>query len=696
MDTPLPNADPASWATRFAVEQTRRAHAEAALTAAEATSRVLEQQLAAATRQTHQLAEQKRFFETILAHLPKAVAVLDADFRYVFINPAAEPDPVIRQWLVGKTNLQACQRRHYPAHIAQQRQRAFNEARQQQREVTWEETLSQGSQPRQWLRRFRPVLHPDGALQFMIHSGLDITARHAAEQRQRQSEALMREQQAFTRLVMDTLPNKVYVAAVDGTVSFANAAYAAARQEAVPASGSETHGSEVPEPFRDVAAWDQQVRATQQPFQVEQTLAVLPAGTRYLQVDKRPLVRGNGAVEVLTIETDITALKVAQQAAEANACAKEVFLSRMSHEIRTPLNGVLGMATLLAKTELTSAQHEYLHTMQRAGQHLVALVNDVLDMAKITTQPLSFEEKPFDVAFTLQGAQQLMAALAEEKGLPLLLTAAPVADSHVLGDAYRLHQVLLNLLSNAIKFTEQGHLELGMDVVEDTRSTLTLRFWVTDTGIGIAPPHQQAIFEAFTQVSSAQDRLRGGGVGLGLAISQQVVRQMGGELEVRSALEQGSTFFFTLSFPRATVAPVPPVAEQITYPELRGLRVLLAEDNLVNQWLATVMLEHWGVQVDAVDNGPQALARLQEQAYDVAILDIQMPGLTGLEVTRAIRQHAVAARAQVPILALTANAFQADRESYLAAGMSACLTKPFVEAELCRLLGQLRRVPPAT
>ncbi|MCI1186224.1 PAS domain S-box protein [Hymenobacter sp. DH14] len=383
------------------------------------------------------------------------------------------------------------------------------------------------------------------------------------------------------------------------------------------------------------------------------------------------------------------ALRQAKQEAEDNAHAKETFLARMSHEIRTPLNGVLGMATLLHKTPLSGQQTEYLNAMQLAGNHLLSLLNDVLDMAKIAAHHLQLNVVPFDLAELLRGVGQTVAALAAAQGLTLEVRTLPGGPHRVAGDAYRLHQILLNLLANAIKFTEQGRVELGAEVLAETPEALHLRFWVADTGIGIAPAEQGHIFEAFAQASADTSR-RFGGTGLGLAISQQLVEQMGGTLALRSAPGQGSTFSFELHLPRAAGAVVAAgsnLAEaQPTFERLRGLRVLLAEDNYLNQWIARVVLEHWGVEVEAVSNGTDALAQLSAHDFDAAILDIRMPGLSGVEVTTALRALPDAARAGIPIIALTANAFETDREAYLAAGMNACLVKPYEEADLCQLL----------
>ena len=419
---------------------------------------------------------------------------------------------------------------------------------------------------------------------------------------------------------------------------------------------------------------------------------------RYLRCYSYPVTEEGHAPYVVASGYDVTdgvlaqrALEQAKRDAEDNAQAKETFLARMSHEIRTPLNGVLGMAALLHKTPLSAQQTEYLNAMQLAGNHLLSLLNDVLDMAKITAHHLQLNNVPFELAELLHGVGQTVAALATAKGLQMEVRPLSGGPLRVAGDAYRLHQILLNLLANAIKFTEQGHIELGAEVLAETPDALTLRFWVTDTGIGIAPDEQGHIFEAFAQASADTSR-HFGGTGLGLAISQQLVEQMGGTLALRSAPGQGSTFAFELQLPRAAGSEAAnPATAQRTFEGLRGLRVLLAEDNYLNQWIARVVLEHWGVEVSVVGNGLDALAQLSEQDFDAAILDIRMPGLSGMDVTAALRALPNVQRANIPVIALTANAFETDRIAYIATGMNACLVKPYEEADLCQLLLDLTK-----
>ena len=421
---------------------------------------------------------------------------------------------------------------------------------------------------------------------------------------------------------------------------------------------------------------------------------------RFLRCYSYPVMEDGHPPYVVASGYDVTegllaqrALERAKREAEDNTQAKENFLARMSHEIRTPLNGMLGMVTLLQKTPLTASQQEYFSTMQVAGRHLLTLVNDVLDMAKITTRHLELEYLPFDLRLMLEGTGRTVAALAAQNGLELVVRL-PAVGYRLMGDAYRLRQVLLNLLSNALRFTERGRVEIGAEVLDEALAAasgaMVMSFWVADTGIGMSPAEQAHIFEAFAQASTDTSR-RYGGTGLGLAISQQLVEQMGGVLQVRSVPGEGTTFSFVLLLPRDEPPPEAAIDSlpAATYEALHGLRVLLAEDNIVNQQIAKAVLEHWGVQVQAVSNGPDALAQLRNNVFDAALLDIRMPGLSGVEVTTAIRMHPDFERATVPIVALTANAFANDRIAYLAAGMNACLTKPYEEAALCQLLLEL-------
>jgi PAS domain S-box-containing protein len=427
---------------------------------------------------------------------------------------------------------------------------------------------------------------------------------------------------------------------------------------------------------------------------------------RYLLYQNYCVEEAGQAPYVVGYAQDITGrieaeqvLKLAKKNAEAAVLARENFLANMSHEIRTPLNGVLGMAAQLGKTRLDGRQQEFVDIIRTSGQHLLSVINDVLDMAKISSGKLELEQTAFNLCDSMGRAIEPLVMQAREKGLHfsgrLLRETCPYP--WVIGDPYRLNQILINLVANAIKFTPAGgSLRVVGEMVDETAAELHVRFSVTDTGIGIAADKQADIFEGFTQAYANTTR-RFGGTGLGLSISKALVEQLGGTLTVESELGRGSTFSFELALPKAPpAAAVPVVPGAYDTGVLRGRRMLLFEDNEINRTLVRLLLEDWGVVLDEAASGPEGLALFAEHEYDAVLMDIQMPGMSGLEATAIIRALPDPRRAGVSILALTANAFRADNERYLAAGLDACLAKPYEEATLYQALARLvRPIAPA-
>ena len=355
---------------------------------------------------------------------------------------------------------------------------------------------------------------------------------------------------------------------------------------------------------------------------------------------------------------------------------KSEFLANMSHEIRTPLNAVIGMSSLLLETPITAKQRDYLETINTSGEALLALVTDILDFSKMEAGMVEIERTPFRLARVLEQSLEIVAPLAARQGIVLRHTIAEWTPEAMVGDHARARQVLINLLSNAVKFTLDGQVRVDLSTrsLEDGR--IEAHFAVTDTGIGIAQEDMGRLFVAFQQLDGSLTRAHGG-AGLGLAISKQLAELMGGEIWAESTPGKGSTFHFTI-VGEAAPPPLRPAAADLA--RRRPLRILLAEDDPVNQHVTLALLTHLGYRADLAFTGQEVLDALASQSYDVVLMDLQMPEIDGLETTRRIR--VLPAGRQPRVLALTAHATPADRERCLAAGMDGFLSKPLKLAHL--------------
>jgi signal transduction histidine kinase/ActR/RegA family two-component response regulator len=371
----------------------------------------------------------------------------------------------------------------------------------------------------------------------------------------------------------------------------------------------------------------------------------------------------------------------AQRQAHKLAQAKSEFLAKMSHEIRTPLNGVIAAADLMAATQLNNEQHELLDTLRLSAKTLLGIINDILDFSKIEAGRMVLETLPFTPTVLVEEVVSIMAPAAHSKGLTVRTELSSSLPHSVAGDPLRLRQILLNFVGNAIKFTACGEVVIrAMRLKKGEGQSAWLRFEVQDTGVGIPPEKQAGIFDAFTQADSSVTR-QYGGTGLGLAICKRLVELMGGQIGVYSQPGQGSCFWFEVPLPviqenapEETTAQ--PSGSALNSHELDGVRVLLVEDNPVNQKVAIRMLQKLGCVVELAENGQQALEKLERASYDIVLMDMQMPIMDGLTATRLLRQREQQTGHHQVVIALTANAMQTDRELCLDAGMDDYLSKP--------------------
>lgn len=489
-----------------------------------------------------------------------------------------------------------------------------------------------------------------------------------------QTEQQLEDEQELVRQVIDISPTLVYVQNEAGQCILANKRYEQLLSRLAPGAlelDARTGLDSLSPSFETTTTF-------------EESYELLDGQRRWYNTTRSPLIRSDGSRYLLSFSSDITELKRLHQVAEEAGRAKQVFLANMSHEFRTPLHGVMGLAELLQKGNLSGEQGDYVDMILYSTEHLLMVIDDVLDFTKVESGEINLESIPFDLLKTVQQAVRSFTFKTAEKGLLLRVQEPAVPLPLVQGDPYRLHQILVNLLGNAVKFTPHGTITVTVELGEQTDSTLPVTLSITDTGIGISADNLDQLFTIFRQANSSIPRLYGG-TGLGLTICKSLVELQGGEIGVHSAPGQGSCFYFTIPYAVSDQLllqdPVAPPSPDL----LRGRSALVVEDNAINQLLAVSMLGQWEMEVELAQSGEEALARAYERRYDLILMDIQMPEMDGIEAASRLRQQ-VSLNKHTPIVAVTADAIRINADSCQALGFTDFLLKPYTEAALHQLL----------
>ncbi len=406
---------------------------------------------------------------------------------------------------------------------------------------------------------------------------------------------------------------------------------------------------------------------------------------------EKELLEAKIAAEMAAIIAEVAQNKAesATRIAEDAVKAKQQFLSNMSHEIRTPMNAIIGFTKVMLKTDLSAKQKEYLSAIKMSGDSLIVLINDILDLAKVDAGKMTFEKIPFKLASSISAMLHLFETKIQEKNLTLIKEYDQRIPPVLLGDPVRLHQIILNLVSNAVKFTTKGNITVNVRLLKQDDEKVTIEFAITDTGIGIENDKMQTIFENFQQASSKTAR-QFGGTGLGLAIVKQLVEPQGGIITVKSTLEEGSTFSFILDFHKTKEEAELEIDILEVDKEIKNIKVLVVEDMALNQLLMKTLLDDYGFERDIAGNGKVAIEKLAHKAYDIILMDLQMPEMNGFEATQYIRNTL---HSKIPIIALTADVTTVDLAKCKAVGMNDYIAKPVDEKLLYNKILKLVKKP---
>lgn len=675
---------------------------------------------------------QFKLFRSILDNIPADIVAMNKDKQHLFVNKTAVKSPEVREFMLGKTVFEYCEERNKPIELALERDASLNHVLESGNDIEWEEDFNTPRGEISYIRRISPVKDENEDIELLIAYGFEITERKKAEARLKKSEEVQSAINYFAKslfgqnteedIVWDIAENCIHYLGFEDCVIYLldekkkfllqKAAYGAkgkaGRQilnemkiplgKGIVGSVAQKGKAEIVVDTSEDKRYilDDELRLSEIAVPI-----IGPEGVLGV-IDSEHSSRGfysQGHLEILEVIASLCANKLIkaradrllleskEKAVEATR-AKSTFLSTMSHEIRTPMNAVIGISHLLLEDQPKASQIPSLKALEFSSRHLLSLINDILDYSKIEAGKLSFENESFDLNELMSNVQKTFSFKAKDKGIELSNSTPLAVNYKIKGDWVRLNQILSNLVGNALKFTDQGKVDFGFEIEEATGNQAALFFYVADTGIGIPSDKLENIFEQFTQASSQTTR-EYGGTGLGLAICKKLVELQGGSIGVESESGKGTRFWFRLSFEQGgnlDQLKKGPGVFSWSKGSLKGMKVLLVEDNRVNVMVGKKYLKKWDIEADVAENGQIALEMVSANSYDLILMDLNMPVMDGLTATEYIRKKEGNYFTQLPIIALTADVSENVKEKILQSGMNDYLTKPFDPEDLFKSL----------
>lgn len=638
--------------------------------------------------------DQKKFYESVLNSIPSDLVVFNSDHVYTFINPMAVKNPKIRNWMIGKDDFEYVDFRNLPIEVAERRRAVFNKVKNTKRAEYFEEKHINAKGEDEWKHRILyPVLGQQGEeIEMVIGYAIDITDIKKTQQEKESISSRL--STLITSLNSGVLLEDGNRNILVTNEDFCSIFEISATPDQLVGINCSNSAEESKHLVTQPDVFVNRINEIVSERKIYLNEEILFKNGKIFERDFIPIYNNDIYLGHLWEYRDITSRKEsekllikAREEAEESKRLKQKFLANMSHEIRTPMNGVIGIVHLLERTELDTNQKKYLGILRDSSEHLLHIINDILDVSKIEEGKLQIAKSPIQLDLIIEGVIQNLKSRAKDKKLKLEVNGLDIFNSHLLADPVRIRQIMLNLLSNAIKFTHKGKVSINCSVIKENSSTLKFSIAVTDTGIGIPKDRLPIIFDAFDQIS-LDTTTQYGGTGLGLNIVKDLVEKMDGHIEVQSEEGKGSSFILQLKLNK-TEKPVS-VFENADFDlsskdSLKGFTILVADDHQVNFMVAKEIISVWGATIMYAEDGEKALTKVMEEEIDLILMDMQMPNIDGIEATKMIRLLDKP-KSEIPIIAMTAAALPEEREKCLQSGMNDYISKPYNPSMLYDIL----------